>query len=68
MRDQGCLSPCRKGGIAIHVNKKLQFSVKEIPCNSSECITGIKPSLSNKTLLFILWVYLPYDGNILKLK
>lgn len=21
MRDQGCLSPCRKGGIAVHVNK-----------------------------------------------
>lgn len=31
MLEQSCLSSCGKGGVAILVQKKLQFSVKEIP-------------------------------------
>lgn len=54
MREQSCLSLCGKGGVAILVKKKLQFSVKEIPYDLSGCIIGIKLLLSNTIPLFIL--------------
>lgn len=54
MREQSCLSSCGKGGVAILVKKKLQFSVKEIPYDLSDCIIGIELLLSNTIPLFIL--------------
>lgn len=47
---------------------QLQFYVKEIPCDSSDCIIGIKLFLSNTTQLFIFGVYLPYGNAIPKFK
>lgn len=48
--------------------EKMEFSVKDITCDSSDCIISVKLSLSNKKLLFVFGVHLPYDNDISNFK
>ena len=45
-----------KGGVAILMNKNLQFSVREVPCFDSERVIGIQLSDKYNIFMYILGV------------
>lgn len=59
---QQILRHCGKGGVAILINKNLQFSTREIPCLATNNIVGIQVTLCDTVPLFIFGVYLPSDN------
>lgn len=60
--DSPVLRHCGKGGVAILINKNLQFSTREIPCLATNNIFGIQVTLCDTVPLFIFGVYLPSDN------
>ena len=53
-----------RGGVAILVNRNLQFSVKEVSCLDSERVVGIQLSDTYNNLMYILGAYMPSDNDI----
>lgn len=60
--DSHVLRHCGKGGVAILINKNLQFSTREIPCLATNSIVGIQVTFCDTLPLFIFSVYLPSDN------
>ena len=59
-----CNSFIGKGGVAILVNKSLNFSVSEISCYDSDRVVGIQLADNQRNYIYIFGVYMPSENDI----
>ncbi|KAK3103870.1 hypothetical protein FSP39_022522 [Pinctada imbricata] len=53
-----------KGGVAILVNKSLNFSVTEVSCYDSDRVVGIQLVDNQRNYIYIFGVYMPSENDI----